>query len=285
VARVATTEGVRPLRIAELLDAGLKLYARNWRVLCACVAGVVLPLQILSAVALLTLAPEQLDPDTADTSITATTNDPSLLAAECAILALQGLTYLLATGACFKAITDARGGVEPTARGSLAAFRPRIAAVLGIFVLFSIGVAAGAFAFLVPAVWLAVAWALAVPAVMTERLGVPQALGRSFRLVQGRWWGVFGTLVLGVLLVLVVSGIVESLLVSPALGSGDVGTAAAIAFAGTVGGIVTAPFIAVVITLVYFDQRVRHEGAEEPHPSGEPAAATRWLPPEPPAHH
>lgn len=283
MAPVATTERVRPLRIVELLDAALRLYVRNWRVLCTCVVGFVLPLQILSAVALLTLAPEQLDPDTADTSLTATTQDPSLLAAECAILALQGLTYLLATGACFKAITDARAGARPTAAASLAALRPRIAIVLAVFVMFSIGVAAGAFAFLVPAVWLAVAWALAVPALMTERLSATQALTRSFRLVQGRWWGVFGTLLLGVLLVLIVSGVVESLLVSPALGGGDVATAAAIAFAGTIGGIVTAPFIAVVITLVYLDQRVRHDGNQEPRPS-EPVSETRWLPPEPPAH-
>jgi Membrane domain of glycerophosphoryl diester phosphodiesterase len=300
VARVATTERVRPLRLAELLDAALKLYARNWRVLCACVAGIVLPLQILSVVALLALAPDQLDPATADTSIAATTDDPALLAAEFAIAALQGLTFLLVAGACFKALTDARAGVEPTARGSLAFFRPRLAALLGLFVLYTLGVTLGAFAFFFPGVWLAIAWSLAVPALMAERLGATQALTRSFRLVQGRWWSVFGTLLLGVLLVAIVSTVVEGLLVSPALVSdgSDAVAAAATVFAGTIGGILTAPFTAAVVTLVYFDQRVRKEGAEPPatfagepapaplDPFGrpvEPAAGTRWLPPEPPA--
>jgi hypothetical protein len=287
VALVATTEGLRPLRLGELLDTGLKLYTRNWRVLCVCVAGFVLPLQILSVLALVALAPEQLDPATADATRVATTENPELFAAEFAIAALQGLTYLLVAGACFKAFTDARSGVAPSARDSLAFFRPRLATVFAVFVLYTLGVAAGAFAFFVPGVWLSVAWSLAVPALMAERLGATASLTRSFRLVQGRWWRVFGTLLLGVLLVSLVSAFVEGLIVSPAVVSdrGDAVAAGVTVIAGTIGGIVTAPFTAAVVTLLYFDQRVRKEGADlSPEEPETPVATTRWLPPEPPRH-
>jgi hypothetical protein len=40
---------------------GIKLYTRHWRVLMACVVWVVLPLQIVSVLVTLSVAPEQLD--------------------------------------------------------------------------------------------------------------------------------------------------------------------------------------------------------------------------------
>lgn len=290
---MATTPGLRPLALGELLDASIKLYTRHWRVLMRCVVGFVLPVQVLAAVALLALAPEQLDPETADATRIATGQDPQLLAAEVTIALLQGLMYLLVTGACFKAVLDARLGEQPSAGDSLAFLRPRLPAVLAVFVLYSAGVTLGAFAFLFPGIWISVAWSLCIPALLFERLGPVAALGRSFRLVQGRWWRVFGTLLVGVLLVSLIGALVESLIAAPVLAGGgdDVSAAAVSAVAGTIGALVTAPFSAAVVTLLYFDQRVRNKDGDDalaealsapPEPAGA-APGTRWLPPEPPS--
>ena len=51
VAAVATMPGLRPLAFGEILDVGIKLCRRNWRVLVMCVVWLVLPTQILSVAA------------------------------------------------------------------------------------------------------------------------------------------------------------------------------------------------------------------------------------------
>jgi hypothetical protein len=116
---------------------------------------------------------------------------------------------------------------------------------------------------IVPAIWLSFMWALAIPALLFERLGPVAALRRSFRLVKGRWWKVAATLIVGVLLVTFLASIIQGvLLIVPALlaDGNDVVLAFATVVAGTVGSVMSTPFTVAVAALVYFDQRVRKEG-------------------------
>ena len=46
----------------------------------------------------------------------------------------------------------------------------------------------------VPLIWLGVAWSVAFPALLFEKIGPFKALGRSYRLIQGRWWATFALL-------------------------------------------------------------------------------------------
>jgi hypothetical protein len=115
-------------------------------------------------------------------------------------------------------------------------------------------------------------WAVAAPALLLENLGVFAALRRSFRLVRGGFWRVFG---IG-LLTAVISYIVRNIftvpfsLVGTALVSvtnltgmsgalvqlliGDIGTILA--------GAVLYPFTAGVTALLYLDLRMRREGLD-----------------------
>jgi hypothetical protein len=80
--------------------------------------------------------------------------------------------------------------------------------------------------------------------------------------VKGRWWGTFGVVVLGTILV----GIVEAALVGltavfttidtadPTLGSFVVGTGATV-----LASLIATPFAAAFVTVLYFDLRVRKE--------------------------
>ena len=62
MAIVATMPGLRPLAFGEILDVGIKLCLRNWRVLVMCVVWLVLPVQIVSVGIVLSVAPDALDP-------------------------------------------------------------------------------------------------------------------------------------------------------------------------------------------------------------------------------
>ena len=59
----------------------------------------------------------------------------------------------------------------------------------------------------IPGIWLFVMYAVAVPALLLERVGPVQSLKRSYRLVKGRWWATFGTLLVSTVL----AGIVGAL--------------------------------------------------------------------------
>lgn len=81
----------------------------------------------------------------------------------------------------------------------------------GLVVLTFLGAGLGFILFVIPGVWLLVRWSLALPAMVVERRGPPAALGRSYGLVAGRWWTLFG-LTLVYFLVALLAGLVGAVL-------------------------------------------------------------------------
>ena len=237
--------GLRPLAFGEILDVGIKLYLRHWRTLMLCVVGLVLPAQIISVLVLLSAAPDLLDPTAPSTVAPGEQN--SVLAAQGVTLVLQGFVYVIATAACFKAIADGYLGSEPSARRSLAFAVRALPKLLVLGLLTTIALVIAFLLLIVPGIWLSVAWALAVPALLFEGGRPWSALRRSFELVKGRWWGVCGVLVVGVLLVSFVAGILQAVLqIVPALlaDGNQVVLAFSTVVAGTVGSVLTTPFTA-----------------------------------------
>jgi hypothetical protein len=121
--------------------------------------------------------------------------------------------------------------------------------------------------FLLPiAIWLAGRWALIVPALELERVSGFGALGRSGRLVRGRWLKVTSLIVAGAALVLIAGPLIGALLI--------LGTSAPLWLVNVVAGViyaVTMPFVALTTAYVYFDARVRTELAGEGAPAQLPA--------------
>jgi hypothetical protein len=101
-----------------------------------------------------------------------------------------------------------------------------------------------------------------IPIVAIEGVGPVTAVKRAVGLVRARYWPVLGIALLSGLVALVVSGVFTS---GPNVVSGffslDVQLIVGAA-AGTVAGLVTTPFIALVATLIYMDLRVRREGLD-----------------------
>jgi hypothetical protein len=132
----------------------------------------------------------------------------------------------------------------------------------------------GSFPVFAATVWLGIRFSLATPAVVLERQGPLQSLGRSGQLVKRSFWRVFGILLLAGLIV----GIAGSILQIPfSLAAGASGfvsftahglsarsvTATLIgAVGGIVAGTVTRPIAAGVIVLLYMDMRMRKEGLD-----------------------
>lgn len=256
---MAETPTLRPLAVGEVLDAGVKLYLRHWKPLAICVVGIVLPLEILS-VLLASSVDTTLDFDFRTTTSGGTTYDSDGAAFAVEVLTLLGI--LLANASCFKAVADAWLGSEPSAKRSLGFALRRLPSLLWLAVIAICALVLAFIALVIPFIWLAVAWSLCVPALLFERLGGVKALGRSFRLVQGRWWPMLGALLCAYLLagyIALLVVLLPSELANWIAPDNDLVTAIAAVIGGTLSQVITTPYLAAVITLLYFDQRVRKE--------------------------
>ena len=254
---------LRPLGVGEILDVAITIYRRNARTLLTLVFVVVAPFEILSALFQASALPD-------DELITET--EPGSLELQedfwigvagfgaAAVLSFLGAT--IATGACFKAIADGYLGEQAEWRPALAYAARRLHSILWVTFLGGLLAVLGLILFIIPGIYLYVAFAVAVPVLLTEGVRGRKALGRSRRLVKGRWWGTFAVVILGSILV----GIVEAAAVGlaavvttldtadPTLGSFLVNTTATV-----VASLIATPFAAAFITVLYFDLRVRKE--------------------------
>ncbi|MEV4790542.1 glycerophosphoryl diester phosphodiesterase membrane domain-containing protein [Streptomyces tuirus] len=127
------------------------------------------------------------------------------------------------------------------------------------------------------ALWLAIRFSLASPALMLEKQGIKKAMGRSAKLVQGTWWRIFGIQMLATLIANVVASIIviPFTLLAAALsgdgltgwlntGAGSLGWTFLIisGIGAVIGSMITFPITAGVTVLLYIDQRIRREALD-----------------------
>jgi hypothetical protein len=255
---------LRPLRVGEILDAGIKVYMRNARTLVGLTAVVVVPFQALSAVVLLSTVSVSSEVPRGFASIGASrTGDHATSLGGTTILDLTGLLIAaLTTAACVKAVSDIYLD-QPTDIGTSLRFAlRRLGSLLWLEIMTYVLLALAFVAIVIPGIWLYAAWSVAVPALLIEGCRGWGALRRSFRLVRGRWWPAAGVLLVSEVMMWVVAGAIEGVLVAIALtgGASVVLTVVVVSLAGGLASMLTRPFQAAVITVLYYDLRVRHEG-------------------------
>ena len=257
--------GLRPLGVGEILDVAIKIYRSRFSVLIKAVAVVLAPVFVLGA--FIRLSVPSGDEDFFDATQPGTTPDIeagdvwAFLAGAVLITILSFIASQVATGACFKAVSGAYLDEEPDWRESLRFARSRLGSLLWLSFILVVLLVPAFLACIVPGVYLWGAWAVATPVLLFDDVKGFGALGRSLQLVKGRWWPTAGVLVL----VAILTGIVQLVLVGLAAGlvsvsDNEVAAAAADAIAQTASGALTTPLSAAVITVLYFDLRVRKEG-------------------------
>ena len=115
-------------------------------------------------------------------------------------------------------------------------------------------------------IWIGVGWIAVMPVMFVENVGVGAAMGRSWRLVQGRWWRTF----LIVFLMFIVFEVVRLALTAFLnLGEALLQIALPTAVVFWITGVTTVivdslvnPVIQIAVVLIYFDLRVRREGLD-----------------------
>ena len=255
---------LRPLSLGEILDVSIKICLARWRTLLKAVLVVVVPVQIVGTIVNADYTVDSLNfgTDSGQTPEETFEQFNQYLGGLAIATVLQGLAVLLATAACLRAIAQAYLGEETDWRSSLAYAWRLLPSLLLLTLLYALGLMLAFVLLILPGIWLYVAWAFATPALLVEGLRGRKALGRSFQLVKGRWWRTFGVLLVGFILAAIVSTVVQAVfLIGIVVGEdNDALVLVLSAIAGTVGLAVTTPFQAALLTVVYFDLRVRKEG-------------------------
>ena len=250
---------LRPLGIGEILDAGIKVYRSKFATMLKAVAVVIVPVQVLNVLITLSL------PGTSTTAGTTTTTSDSEWAGVAAlllVLVINIVSSALAEAACLKAVSDTYLGTETDWRESLRFGFRRLGSLLWLTLIHGVIVLLAFAACIVPGVWLYVAWSVAIPVLLMEGPRGFQALRRSFNLVRRRWWPTAGILILANLLATTVAAGI-GLLSVPLLFAGrdnEFVYDLASAVFGAVASVLTIPFVAAVVAVIYFDLRVRKEG-------------------------
>ena len=267
------TPQLRPLSIGEVLDAGFRLLRHRFGTLMVCVLAAGLPLSILRTVIIAST-----DPDYYDVNAVRFGDPPAEVIVGQIVAALViFLGALIAIAACFRVISAAYLG-EPGQAGQSLRFGARrvpamvgasiVLGLLGFVVLFlfaMLAVAAQPLILLsIPVfAWLFVKWALVWPAIVAEKAGPLQAIKRSWKLTDNNWWRSFAILLVLTLITAVLYFALSFALFAAFSGVDSI-SAIALALIDTLFNVIVLavvyPLSAAIITVLYYDTRVRNEG-------------------------
>jgi hypothetical protein len=289
---------IKPLGLGDVLEGAFRAIRHNPRVMIGLTLLVVIATTAVSvlpaSLALSVLVP-------ADAAATAEIDPGRLVASLVGLFVAGVLAWLggvVATGmltvSVGESVVDRRVGLSEAWRrvrgrilllagqGILVALALAVPFTLAIGLAFVVGAIAGGTAGVVtglvlglPAVaatvWVWVHWALAPVPLVLERAGVVGALGRSYRLVRGKFWRTFGILVLANVIISFIAqiittpvGIVGGILpaIAPENTALLVGSLALTYGVSSLVGVLVYPFLAAVVTLLYIDRRIRTEALD-----------------------
>jgi hypothetical protein len=186
--------------------------------------------------------------------------DDSPTIAEAAVPTVVGFLVVMpiVTAICIHALRSVASGERIRAGQALVsgfeAFPPLFFAV----VIAALGIAAGFALLVLPGIYLAVRWFLVPQAVVIDGARNLGALRTSWETVQGFWWRTFGL----VIMVNLAAALPALLLTAPFTAIASSTDDAIWSMLGTIcAECVTAPFVALFSTLLYYDLRARRSSA------------------------
>lgn len=161
-------------------------------------------------------------------------------------------------------------GEDITPADALRAVSKRLGTVLAVSFLYGFGVGVGLILLVFPGIWVAVTYFAGMAAAMVEGSGASDALERSKELTKGSKLRIFAIFGVTYLVYLIFAAFLGGL--AGAIFGSTTGT-----LIGTLLMACIYPFIAVLVTLLYFDLRIRREGLDldlmlDAQPAAAPAA-------------
>lgn len=240
----------RPRGVGEILAHAFEIYRMHWRNLLALVAIVVVPLTVLQVVVsdLLASSFEVTTTAGGETVVDGSFATFGIGAAVVGILSL--LTYTILTGAITRAAAATFVGRDLDIGESYRFGLARFWSIVLVGILVGLAVIGGFILLIIPGIFFAVRLSCSIPALVIEDKRGRAALSRSWNLVAGFGWPVFGAFIVASLL----TGLVSGALTAPFSDN-----LAARAIAQSVAAVVTMPYTALVGILIYLDLRVRKE--------------------------
>ena len=249
------TTALRPLSTGELLDRTFSLYRSHFGLFVGIFA---LPHLIVLGVQFLQLASQW-----------SYARVPNVLASVVWFFAIAFVRLVMAAAsqaAAVIAVSDLHLDHPASVMDSFLRVKGHLLGVIGISCIVGVSIIAGALAFLVPGILVAIIWSLSVPAKVLENKGWLAAMSRSVDLTKGDWGRIF---VVG-LLVVVLSVGVPMLLQAPilvaiymsakaGLRNAVLGWQIASLVAAFIGESLVGAVGTIAFSLVYYDERVRKE--------------------------
>ncbi|MEV8068103.1 glycerophosphoryl diester phosphodiesterase membrane domain-containing protein [Streptomyces sp. NPDC085995] len=297
---------LRPLGVGEILDGAVSTMRTYWRT----VLGISLAIAVVTQIVLILVQRLVLGSAGTDALDDPNATTGELLRAMRSAALGSGVVFLvtlvgtvLATALLTTVTSRAVLGKQITVAEAWRDSRPRILKLFGLILLLLL-IAVGVFAVgLVPgvlvsvsgspvagtgiavlgvlgagvvAIWLAVRFSLASPALMLEKQGVKKAMSRSAKLVKGAWWRVFGIQLLAALIAGIVSAVIAIPFGLVGAAMTDEGVSGVLNGAGNIswtyllvsgvgaviGSMIKFPISAGVTVLLYIDQRIRREALD-----------------------
>ena len=237
---------LRPRTVGEILADAFHLYARHWQNLILIVAVIVIPLSFAQVLIGEGFSQEELR---GGVEVSTGTAVGGVLAA--IVLAFVSiLMWTILTGAITRAAagTFLRRDLEigDSYRYGLARFW----SIVLVGVLCALAIALGFILLIIPGFIVLTFLACSIPALVIEDKRGREALRRSWDLVRGHGWHVFGTIIVAAIL----NGLVNSLLTAPFADN-----YAARSIVAAIASAITMPYMALVGVFIYLDMRVRKE--------------------------
>jgi len=158
---------------------------------------------------------------------------------------LSILLSTLYTGMVVALVDDVRDGrLDQSVGGLMNSVSPVILPLILVSILAAIGIGIGFVLIIIPGLVLLTFWSVVAPVVVLERPGVFAAFGRSWQLVRGNGWPVFGVILIFFLIFILV-GIVFAIIGAILGDAGEI-------VLGYLGNVVTAPLVALASAVLYF---------------------------------
>ncbi|MEX1141201.1 MAG: hypothetical protein WD993_02640 [Thermoleophilaceae bacterium] len=239
----------RPREIRDLLGTAIRIYLGHLPTVLAVGAAVVVPVQLIVA----GIGLEELTSSYRETSTTAETVLPTVVS----FLVIAPLLAAITIHVLQRLAAGDAPRPGPALQAGLDVFPPVFLAVL----LAAGAIAVGLAIFIVPGIFLAVRLYFVAQNAVVDRAHGIDALRHSWELTRGFWWRTLGVVLLANLLALL-PGL---LVVVPLQSIAESADRQWISLAGMIlAETLTAPFVALVSVLLFYDLRARRAAATAP---------------------